>query len=109
LGKDDVHRFSLQADDPIVAIAIHQQATVVAYKARCQARPAFAPARAAQLADFEQREAPFLLGHGASAIQRKAEAERLSWVRSATSHLLAEDYSEINLRFRPAFRNSGVK
>jgi hypothetical protein len=58
LGKDDVHRFSLQADDPIVAIAIHQQATVVAYKARCQARPAFAPARAAQLADFEQREAP---------------------------------------------------
>jgi hypothetical protein len=32
-----------------------------------------------------------------------------SWVRSATSHLLAEDYSEINLRFRPAFRNSGVK
>src|SRR5271156_1344836 len=29
---------------------------VVAYKARCQARPAFAAALAAQLADFEQRE-----------------------------------------------------
>ncbi len=30
---------------------------LVAYKARCQARPAFAAALAAQLADFEQREA----------------------------------------------------
>ena len=29
---------------------------VVAYEARCQARPAFAAALAAQLADFEQRE-----------------------------------------------------
>jgi hypothetical protein len=28
--------------------------------------------------------------------------ERLSWVRFATSHLLAEDYSEINRKFRPA-------
>ena len=30
---------------------------LVAYKARCQARPAFKAALAAQLADFEQREA----------------------------------------------------
>ena len=30
---------------------------LVAYKARCQARPAFEVALAAQLADFEQREA----------------------------------------------------
>jgi glutathione S-transferase len=30
---------------------------LVAYRARCQARPAFAAALAAQLADFEQREA----------------------------------------------------
>jgi glutathione S-transferase len=30
---------------------------LVAYKARCQARPAFAAALAAQMADFEQREA----------------------------------------------------
>jgi hypothetical protein len=30
---------------------------LVAYKARCQARQAFAAALAAELADFEQREA----------------------------------------------------
>jgi glutathione S-transferase len=30
---------------------------LVAYKTRCQARPAFKAALAAQLADFEQREA----------------------------------------------------
>ena len=36
---------------------LERHPNVVAYKARCQARPAFAAALAAQLADFEQREA----------------------------------------------------
>jgi glutathione S-transferase len=35
---------------------LEHHSNVVAYKARCQARPAFAAALAAQLADFEQRE-----------------------------------------------------
>jgi len=36
---------------------LERHPNLVAYKARCQARPAFAAALAAQLADFEQREA----------------------------------------------------
>jgi Glutathione S-transferase len=36
---------------------LERHPNLVAYKARCQARPAFAAAIAAQLADFEQREA----------------------------------------------------
>ena len=36
---------------------LERHSNLVAYKARCQARPAFAAALAAQLADFEQREA----------------------------------------------------
>jgi glutathione S-transferase len=35
---------------------LERHPNVVAFKARCQARPAFATALAAQLADFEQRE-----------------------------------------------------
>jgi glutathione S-transferase len=36
---------------------IERHPNLVAYKARCQARPAFEAALAAQLADFEHREA----------------------------------------------------
>jgi glutathione S-transferase len=36
---------------------IERHPNLVAYKARCQARPAFEAALAAQLADFERREA----------------------------------------------------
>ena len=36
---------------------LERHPNLVAYKARCQARPAFEAALAAQLADFEQREA----------------------------------------------------
>ena len=36
---------------------IERHPNLVAYKARCQARPAFKAAFAAQLADFERREA----------------------------------------------------